>query len=167
MCRTEVFPGIQLALLEVNQTNGSRPRRGDDMRWAIRYVALLAAVASLFPGYGFAEQPPGMVATAVGGPKTVAWTSRAPDVLRMSARPGAVVSPLEIRRERPGSSEIEKERGDDIQTVVHEGEFLLPTWDRGFWLMPPGGLTRFLIPAPGFINPEEKLAPGPEISETG
>ena len=46
-----------------------------------------------------------------------------------------------------------------IQAEIDEGAFLLPIWDRGFWPMPPGGLTRRLIPARGFINPDETLAP--------
>jgi hypothetical protein len=47
---------------------------------------------------------------------------------------------------------------------VDEGAFLWPTWDRGFWLMPPGGLTRYLIPARGLINPDETLARGPVVA---
>ena len=76
-------------------------------------------------------------------------------------------APRDLDVERPGSSEIKKIDDVDSQTVVNEGEFLLPTWDRGFWLMPPGGLTGFLIPPRGFINPEETLVPGSQNSESG
>ena len=69
--------------------------------------------------------------------------------------------------ERLGSSEMKKVGDVEIQPVVNEGSFLLPTWDRGFWLMPPGGLTRFLIPAPGFVNPEEAFAADSAILESG
>ena len=49
---------------------------------------------------------------------------------------------------------------DTYQAEVDEGAFLLPIWDGGFWGMPPGGLTRFLIPPRGFINPDETLNSG-------
>ena len=145
------------------------------MRGIIRYSALLAAVALSFPEFGFAEQPPRMVAAAVGAPKTVAWTSRAPDIPRMPASPGAMIPkigprgdvPGDRRVERPESFEVKKAGGVTAGAVVDETAFLLPTWDRGFWVMPPGGLTRFLIPARGFINPEETLAADPVIVESG
>ena len=56
---------------------------------------------------------------------------------------------------------------DTIQGEIDEGAFLLPTWDRGFWVMPPGGLTRHLIPARSFINPDETLASGPVMVNSG
>ena len=139
------------------------------------FAALLAVLASLVPRYGFAEQPPGMVAAAVGAPNTVAWTSRTPDIPRMPTSPGAMIPKTEPRGEapgdliveRPGSSEIKKDGGADIKALVDEGAFLLPTWDRGFWVMPPGGLTRFLIPPRGFINPEQTLPSDPVIVSSG
>ena len=145
------------------------------MRGLARYAALLAAVALLSPESGFAEQPPRVVAAAVGAPGIVVWTARAPDIPRVPARPGVMVPTIEARGEaprdvsveRPGSSEIKQEDDVDNQAVVDEGAFLRPTWDRGFWLMPPGGLTRFLIPARGFINPEATLATDPVIVNSG
>ena len=145
------------------------------MRRLIRSVALLSTVALLSPEYGFAEQPSGRIAAAAGAPNTVVWTSREPSLSPMSARPGEMFptikargeAPGDLRVERPGSSEIEKDGGADIKALVNEGSFLLPTWDRGFWLMPPGGLTRFLIPAPGFVNPEEAFAADSAILESG
>jgi len=35
--------------------------------------------------------------------------------------------------------------------------FLLRVWNLGFWLMPPGGLTRHLIPTRVIINPDEAV----------
>jgi len=145
------------------------------MRGIIRYSALLAAVALLFPKFGFAEQPPGMVAPAVGAPNTVAWTFRAPDIPRMPTSPRAMIpktgprgeAPGDLIVERPGSSEIKKDGGADIKALVDEGAFLLPTWNRGFWVMPPGGLTRFLMPPRGFINPEQTLPSDPVIVSSG
>jgi len=145
------------------------------VRRLIRCAALIVTVALMTPEVGFAEQPPGMVAAAVGAPNTVVWTARAPEIPRIRTRPGAMVPsieaggrpPRDVSVERPGSSEIKKEDEVEFQAVVDGGAFLLPTWDRGFWLMPPGGLTRFLIPARGFIDPDETLAPGPVISESG
>jgi len=145
------------------------------VRRLIRCAALIVTVALMTPEVGFAEQPPGMVAASVGAPNTVVWTARAPEIPRIRARPGVMVptieaggrAPRDVSVERPGSSEIKKEDEVEFQAVVDGGAFLLPTWDRGFWLMPPGGLTRFLIPARGFIDPDETLAPGPVISESG
>jgi len=145
------------------------------VRRLIRCAALIVTVALMTPEVGFAEQPPGMVVAAVGAPNTVVWTAQAPETPRIRARPWVMVpmieadgrAPRDVSVERRGSSEIKKEDDVEFQAVVDEGEFLLPTWDRGFWLMPPGGLTRFLIPARGFINPDETLALGPVISDSG
>jgi len=76
-------------------------------------------------------------------------------------------APGDLRVERPGSSEIKKDGGEDIKALVDEGAFLLPTWNRGFWVMPPGGLTRFLIPPRGFIDPEQTLPSDPVIVSSG
>ena len=110
------------------------------MRGLYSFAAVLAALASLAPRYGFSEQPQGMTVAATETPSTVAWTSRAPDFPRMSETPPGAVPTIGGPGERLGSSET-KDVGDvEIQPVVNEGSFLLPTWDRGFWLMPPGGL---------------------------
>ena len=174
-CRTDVFPGIQFAPVMLNPNFGSRPCGGNNMRVIIRYSVLLAAVALLFPEIGFAEQPPGMVAASAGPQGAVVWAAGAPDFPRMPKRPGVVAPSSEARGEAPrdlgversGSSEIKKEDDSPTGAAVGEAAFLLPIWDRGFWLMPPGGLTRFLIPARGFINPEETLAADPAIVDSG
>jgi hypothetical protein len=145
------------------------------MRRLIRFVTLLSVVALLSPKYGFAEQPPGRTVAAAGAPSTVVWTARAPDIPPISARPGKMVPTIEARgrvpgdisEERPGISEIKRDGGSDTEALVNQGAFLLPTWNRGFWVMPPGGLTRFLIPPPGFINPEQTLPLGRLIVNSG
>ena len=145
------------------------------MRRICGYSALLVAVALLSPEDAFAEQPTGMVAADVGTPDTVAWSSRAPDMPRIPGRPGISVPTIGPRGEAPGdlsvgrskSSEVRESGGVATGSVADEAAFLLPTWDRGFWVMPPGGLTRFLIPARGFINPEESLARDPANANSG
>ena len=145
------------------------------MRGLYSFAAVLAALASLAPRYGFSEQPQGMTVAATETPSTVAWTSRTPDIPRMPTSPGAMIPKTEPRGEargdliveRPGSSGIKKDGGADIKALVNEGSFLLPTWDRGFWLMPPGGLTRFLMPPRGFIDPEQTLPSDPVIVSSG
>lgn len=135
------------------------------MNRPIRNAALFAAVVLLSPEYGFAEQPQGAAAAGMRAPNPAVWTTRAPDIPRMSSMPGVMVPMIEAAAEAPRNvgversvnSEIKKEDGGDVQAVVDEGAFLRPTWDRGFLVMPPGGLTRFLWPSPGFINPEETL----------
>ena len=148
---------------------------GGDMRRLIRFVTLLSVVALLSPEYGFAEQPPRRTVVAAGAPSTVVWTARAPAIPPISARSGKMVPTIEARgrapgafsEERPGISDIQRDGGADTEVLVNQGAFLLPTWNRGFWVMPPGGLTRFLIPPPGFINPEETLPPDPVIVSSG
>ena len=63
-------------------------------------------------------------------------------------------APSNVAVKPTGSPEITREVGVEIQPVADADAFLLPTWDRGFWVMPPGGFTRFFFPAPGFINPD-------------
>ena len=76
-------------------------------------------------------------------------------------------APGDLSVERPGIVEIKQDGGASTEVLIDQGAFLLPTWNRGFWVMPPGGLTRFLIPPPGFINPEETLPPDPVIVSSG
>jgi len=145
--------------------------RGEDMRGFFRYAALLAAVALLSPTDGVAQQPPGMVAAVAVAPNTVGWTARARDKPRMPTRPGvmvpAIVTPHEapgnVSEKRPGKSESKKKDDVDIQTVVDDGAFLLPIWNRGFWGMPPGGLTRYLLPSRAIINIDEVPVQDPVI----
>jgi len=63
--------------------------------------------------------------------------------------------------EPPGEIAItvtaDKDGCDSTQAEVDEGAFLLPVWHPGFWVMPPGGLTRYLFPPRGFINPDQTL----------
>jgi hypothetical protein len=135
------------------------------MKGLIRHLTLLGAAALLFPESGIAEQPQGVAAADVRAPNTVVCTAPTRDSVRMPSRPGVMPPMIEAGGETtrnvgaggPGSLEITKENDADIEAIGDEGAFLRPTWDRGFWVMPPGGLTRFLLPAPGFINPEETL----------
>ena len=85
------------------------------------------------------------------------------------------VQTIEANGEKPGESSVEQSASSEIENsdvmateaLIDEGALLLPTWDRGFWAMPPGGLTRFLIPPRGFINPEQNLPPGPSGVNSG
>ena len=123
------------------------------MNRPIRYVALLAAMTLFLPEHGSAEQP----GSELRAPKPLVWTSRAHDIPRIPPKPGMTVPTIEVVVKSPESSEVKNEDEVGSQAVVDEDAFLRPTWDPGFWVMPPGGLTRFLWPSPGVINPEETL----------
>ena len=45
------------------------------------------------------------------------------------------------------------------QAAMDESAFVVPTWSGVFWIMPPGGMTRFLIPQRMPIDPEVSVAP--------
>jgi hypothetical protein len=51
----------------------------------------------------------------------------------------------------------ESAESETVQGGVEQSAFLLPIWHPGFWAMPPGGMTRFLIPSRTFVNPDETL----------
>jgi len=125
---------------------------------------LLIACAGLFPLQNASgEEPAGMTLAAPASPNTIGRTIWAHGNPSIPTKPDVVVPPFET----PGqpAAALSPERPRDVEG--DEGAFLLPTRDRGFWVMPPGGLTRFLIPPRGFINPEETLALGSSSANSG
>ena len=135
---------------------------GDDVKALFRISAVLAAGVMLCPEVGMAQQPR-VAAAAVNAPHTRAWTARASGNSQMRAKPGPqraaierpVKGPMNIKAEPPGRSEIKHDEGVESQAVNDEAAMLRPTWNRGFWFLPPGGLTRFLIPSRAIINVDE------------
>jgi hypothetical protein len=101
------------------------------------------------------DEPAVMIVPAPASPNTVGGTIWTHDNPSIPTKPREIVSSLET----PGLPAARVSSEPPRKAEADEGAFLLPTWDRGFWVMPPGGLTRFLLPAPGFINPDETLAP--------
>ena len=145
------------------------------MKGLISYTAWSAALALLCLDCGFAEQPRLRIAAASAIPTAVACTSVPPDMTRMPVARKMRVQTIEANGEKPGESSVEQSASSEIENsdvmateaLIDEGALLLPTWDRGFWAMPPGGLTRFLIPPRDFINPEQNLPPGPSGVNSG
>ena len=133
------------------------------MRGPIAYVAMIACSAMLAPYYAAGEEPAGRTGPAPEMPSTDGWAIRmqADPPVEEGDRSPASVGPEELRNaEETGIS-------DTVRTEVGERGFLMPTWSRGFRVMPPGGLTRRLIPARGFINSDETLAPEPVVGDLG
>jgi hypothetical protein len=58
-------------------------------------------------------------------------------------------------------------KSDVTPVKADHSAFLLPVWHPGIWAMPPGGLTRYLIPSQSFVNPDQTLSPGPVIVNSG
>lgn len=52
---------------------------------------------------------------------------------------------------------VDFDRSEATMVEAEQGAFLLPVWNPGFWAMPPGGMTRFLIPSRTFVNPDQTL----------
>jgi len=104
-----------------------------------------------------------MIVPAAESPNTVGRTTRTHDNPSIPTMPGVNVPSLEAPGQAPAKASPERPRNADAD----EGAFLLPTWDRGFWAMPPGGLTRNLIMPRGFINPDETIAPGSLRANSG
>jgi hypothetical protein len=141
------------------------------MRRAIIYAALLAEVVLLSPTDGNAQRSPPLIAAAAKPPKVEGWTVRAHQLPQVPTRPGVIVSeigapgeaPSTVGEDIPKVAEVTKEDDHDIQALINEDGFLLPVWYRGFWAMPPGGMTRFLRQPPHPINPDTKLVAHPMI----
>ena len=147
------------------------------MRGPIVCASLIAYTALFPPQIAAGEEPTGRIVRAPQSPNTVGWTTRAHDNPSIPSKRSVKVPSVEAPGKPPligghavGSPgeiaiTVTAQLGgcDTIPAEVDEGAFLRPTWDRGFWVMPPGGLTRFLIPARTFINPDETLAPGPVV----
>jgi hypothetical protein len=126
------------------------------MRRPIAGASLIACVA-LFPLQNAAgEEPAGMIGPAPASPNTVGRTIWTHDKPSIPTQPDVIAPSVETPGQPAATSSPERRRNVEAD----EGAFLLPTWGRGFWVMPPGGLTRYLIPPRGFINPDETLAPG-------
>jgi len=53
---------------------------------------------------------------------------------------------------------VEQEEPAATPVELDDDAFLFPIWSGTFWIMPPGGLTRHLIPQLMPINPEATLA---------
>jgi len=104
-----------------------------------------------------------MIVPATESPNTVGRTTRAHGNPSIPTKPGVIVPSFETPGQPAAKASPERPRNAEAD----EGAFLLPTWDRGFWAMPPGGLTRNLIPPRGFINPDETIAPGSLRANSG
>lgn len=145
------------------------------MRVPIVCASLIACTALFPPQYAAGEEPAGMIVTAPALPNTVGWTTRARDNPSIPTKRNVNIpsieapgqAPAKVSPERPRSAEVTRNSDHLVPVEFDEDAFLLPTWDRGFWVMPPGGLTRFLLPPRGFINPEETLAPGSLSANSG
>ena len=160
-----------LALILLLKKVDTGNKRGDGVKVSIVCASLIAS-ATLFPPQIIAgEEPAGMIVPTSHSPNTIGWTTRTYDKPLTSApgQPPVITSP-----ERPPRVGIKAIRDTTVpaeppqidgreraQVETDMGEFLLPVWDRGFWLMPPGGMTRWLIIPRGFINPDQTLANDP------
>jgi hypothetical protein len=130
------------------------------------YAALVAATVVFSSVNAFAQQLPPMIASAAGAPLADGWSERAPRVSRAPARPVVVVPteealgkvPPTIGVEKREGAEVKKEVDCGIHDVIGEDTFLLAVRHHGFWAMPPGGFTRYLIGRPIPINPDSTLA---------
>ena len=142
------------------------------MRRPIVCASLIACTALFPPQYAASEEPAGMILPAPESPNTGGWTTRAQDNPSIPTQP-SVNAPqigghtVDLLGEFAIAVTADSGGCETSQVEVDEGACLLPIWDRGFWVMPPGGLTRYLIPARGFINPDETLASGPVMVNSG
>jgi len=169
-----LFTGTFLAHLQVRQIHGTGTR-GDDVKGPIIQSALLVALMSLFPTSGGAQQPPVVSPAAATSPNTVGQTIRVRHSPQIRMVPGMVVprvesvgeGPPDGAPERPDSTAAAKRETGDAVAVNGEDAFLRPVWQYGFWAMPPGGMTRFLITPPIPVDLEDTLAPDPVTENTG
>lgn len=169
-CQPGVFSGIRLASVRVNPILRRTAAWGDDVRALFRNAAMFAVAAMLWPEFGVAQQPR-VVSVAGNAPHTQSWMARASGNPQMPARPGPqraaierpVKAPGKIMLEPLGKSENSNSEDAKSQSVVDVAAMLRPTWDRGFWFLPPGGLTRFLIPSRAIINVDEAPVDGTRL----
>lgn len=156
-----MFSGIRLASVWVNPNFRGTATWGDDVKALVRISTVLAAGVMLCPEVGMAQQPR-VAAATVNAAHTRAWTARASGNSQMRAKPGRqravierpVEGPMNIKAEPPGRSGIKHDEGVESRAVNDEAAMLRPTWDSGFWILPPGGLVRFLVPSRAIINVE-------------
>lgn len=149
--------------------------RGDDVKRPIIHSALLVAVVSLFPTSAGAQQRPAVNPAAASSPNTIRQTVVVRHSPEMMKEPGIVIpwagspglGPLHFAPEwSERTAAARKEDGDAVEVKGDEA-FLLPVWHFGFWAMPPGGLTRFLISPPTPVDIEDRLAPDPATDIAG
>jgi hypothetical protein len=130
-------------------------REGDEMKALFSHAGALAAAVILCSELGMAQNPPAS-AVAVNAPRTRAMVDRTSGYQGARAKPVMNRTPNERARdtslEPPGRKELTVD--EVVEPLETEGAaaILRPTWDRGFWVLPPGGLTRFLIPSRAIIN---------------
>lgn len=142
---------------------------GGRMRRAIIHAVLFAVVVLFSATDGAAQQRPTMSTAAARPHNAKSWTARAGQIPQMPKRPGVIVptveapgeAPSTFGAERPKVAEVEKVDDGEIHVENDEDAFLLPVVHRGFWAMPPGGMTRFLWQPPAPINPTTTLAADP------
>lgn len=80
----------------------------------------------------------------------------------MSAKPGVAVAKFELPDDSPSKDYVElpthsgiKQAGEEhLKGTIDEDALLLPVLHYGFWAMPPGGMTRYLISPPVPVDPE-------------
>jgi hypothetical protein len=125
------------------------------MRGLFGNATILAGAAMLWSGFGMAQDRP-VVAVAANGPNTRTLMDQAPGYQGGRAKRAMNRAPNERARnpslEPPGRSQFIDNGVVETRAAEEAAAMLRPTWDRGFWVLPPGGLTRFLIPSRAIIN---------------
>ena len=133
----------------------------------------LVAWATLIPSLGAAgERPLGMELPTAERSYAFDSMNRPPDNpaapkgwahVPADDSPGRPAAPAEEIQRPPAELEVgsntEPGDTDPTQATMDESAFVVPTWSGVFWIMPPGGMTRFLIPQRMPINPDVSVTP--------
>ena len=139
------------------------------MKALLRTAGALAVAAILCSELGMAQDSP-VAAVAVNAPRPWTLVDRTPGCQGARARPALNGTPNEPARdtspEPSGRPELTGNEVGETRAAKDAAAMLRPTWDRGFWVLPPGGLTRFLIPSRAIINVDVApvYATAPEVS---
>jgi len=75
--------------------------------------------------------------------------------------------PADVPGETAVALTIESDGCEMTPADVDADAYLLPVLHPGHWAMPPGGLTRFLLPSRALINVDQTLASGPVVVNSG
>lgn len=136
------------------------------MRGSFWKVSTLTAAMLLSVSDGAAHEPPVPMAAVTSAPAASGQMAWEPDGLPKHPSPEVMVSRVVVRSEaepiiseaHPPATERATEDDGGFEPVIDEDVVLLPIWHYGFWAMPPGGLTRHLLPPRVPIDPDETLA---------